>query len=150
MRNMCGLFDTIFYNIIDSSDFEELWPLNKTFPAFKWEMLSLASYILVHILYNILHYNWFIYSYICTFINLLKKFKLYLFYNDYETSSTTYIKYARWHRCLRSDCLHVGGNRSARRKPTCLTWWPPHMPTPGIEPGSQHGTGENLVNTKTD
>jgi len=26
------------------------------------------------------------------------KFKLHLFYNDYETSYTTYINYARWHR----------------------------------------------------
>jgi len=25
------------------------------------------------------------------------KFKLYLFYNDYETSYTTYINHARWH-----------------------------------------------------
>ena len=48
--------------------------------------------------------------------------KLYLFLNDYETSYTTYINYARWHRCLRLDGLRVGGNRSARRKPTCLTW----------------------------
>ena len=53
-----------------------------------------------------------------------KKFKLYLFYNDYKTSYTTYINHARWHRCLRSDGLRVGGNRSTRRKPTCLTWWP--------------------------
>ena len=49
-------------------------------------------------------------------------FKLYLFYN--ETSYTTYINHVRWHRCLRSDVLRVVGNRSARRKPTCLTWWP--------------------------
>ena len=47
--------------------------------------------------------------------------KLYLFYNDYETSYTLYINHARWHRCLRSDGLRVGENRSARRKPTCLT-----------------------------
>ena len=52
------------------------------------------------------------------------KFKLYLFYKDYETSYTTYINHARWHRCLRSDGVRVGGNQSARRKPTCLTWWP--------------------------
>jgi len=25
----------------------------------------------------------------------------YLFYNDYETSYTTYINHARWHPCLR-------------------------------------------------
>ena len=31
--------------------------------------------------------------------------KLYLFYNDYET---TYINHARLHRCLRSDGLRVG------------------------------------------
>jgi len=43
-------------------------------------------------------------------------FKLYLFYNDYETSYTTFINHARWHRCLRSDCLRVEGNRSARGK----------------------------------
>jgi len=30
------------------------------------------------------------------------------------------INRARWHRCLRSDGLRVGGNRSDRRKPTCL------------------------------
>ena len=47
--------------------------------------------------------------------------KLYLFYNDYETSYTTYINHVRWHRCLRSNGLRVGGNR---RKPTCLTWLP--------------------------
>ena len=57
----------------------------------------------------------------CCFIFLFF-FKLYLFYNDYETSYTTYINHACWHRCLRSDGLLVGGNRSARRKPTCLTW----------------------------
>ena len=44
------------------------------------------------------------------------------FYNDYETSYTTYINHARWHRCLRSDGLRVEGHWSARRKPTCLTW----------------------------
>ena len=32
----------------------------------------------------------------------------YLFYNDYETSYTTYINHARWHRCLCSDGLRVG------------------------------------------
>ena len=53
---------------------------------------------------------------------VLFKFKLYLFYNDYETSYTTYINHARWHRCLRSDGLRVGGNRNARKKSTCLTW----------------------------
>ena len=36
----------------------------------------------------------------------------------------TYIYHARWHRCLRSDGLRMGGNWSTRRKPTCLTWWP--------------------------
>ena len=30
----------------------------------------------------------------------------------------------RWHRCLRSGGLPVGGNQSTRRKPICLTWWP--------------------------
>ena len=67
---------------------------------------------------------------------LFKCLNFYLFYNDYETSYTPYINDARWHRCLRSDGLRVGGNRSTRRKPTCLTTWPSHMPTPGIEPGS--------------
>jgi len=47
-------------------------------------------------------------------------FKLYLFYNDYKTSYTTYIKHARWQWCLRLGDHRVGGNRSARRKPTCL------------------------------
>jgi len=28
---------------------------------------------------------------------LSAKFKLYLFYNDYETSYTTYVNHARWH-----------------------------------------------------
>ena len=50
--------------------------------------------------------------------------KLYLFYNNYKTNYTTYINHARCYRCLRSDGLRVGGNRSTRRKPTCLTWWP--------------------------
>jgi len=49
--------------------------------------------------------------------------KHYLLYNDYETSCTTYINHARCQRCWRSDGIRVGGNRSARRKPTCLTWW---------------------------
>ena len=40
-----------------------------------------------------------------------------------QVYNTTYINHARWHRCLRSDGLRVGGNRTARRKPTCLTWW---------------------------
>ena len=36
---------------------------------------------------------------------------------------TTITKHhARWHQCLRLDGLRVGGNRSARGKPTCLTW----------------------------
>ena len=48
----------------------------------------------------------------------------YLFYNDYETSYTIYINHARWHWCLLSGGLCVGGNRNTRRKPTCLTWWP--------------------------
>ena len=51
-----------------------------------------------------------------------QQFKLYLFYNNYETSYTPYFKHARWYRCLRSDGPHVGGNRSAWRKLTCLTW----------------------------
>ena len=42
-----------------------------------------------------------------------KKFKLYLFYNDNETSCTLYIRHARWHRCLRSDASSCG------RKPEC-------------------------------
>ena len=37
---------------------------------------------------------------------------------------TTYINHARWHLCLRSDGLRVGGNQSARSNPSCLTWWP--------------------------
>ena len=44
-----------------------------------------------------------------------------MFYNDNETSYTTYINHARWPQCLRSDGLHLGGNWSAQRKPTCLT-----------------------------
>jgi len=28
------------------------------------------------------------------------KFKLHLFYNDYETSYITYINHARWHRTM--------------------------------------------------
>jgi len=52
------------------------------------------------------------------------KFKFSLFYNDYETNYTTYINHGRWHRCLRLDGLRVGGNQSALRKLTCMTWWP--------------------------
>ena len=58
------------------------------------------------------------------------KFKLFLFYNDYKTSYTTYINHAR------SSGLRVGGNRSTQRKPTWLkmvTTWPSHMPMTGIE-----------------
>ena len=40
-----------------------------------------------------------------THTNCKKKFNLYLFYNDYLTSYTTYINHARWHRCLLSDGL---------------------------------------------
>ena len=54
------------------------------------------------------------------------KFKLYLFYSDYGTRYTTYINHALWRRCLRSDGLRVAGNRSARRKPTCVTWLAVH------------------------
>ena len=46
-----------------------------------------------------------------SYLNYILNF--YLFYNDYETSYTTYIHHARWHRCLRLDGLRVGGNRSA-------------------------------------
>ena len=66
------------------------------------------------------------------------KFKLYLLYKDYETSYTTYINHARWHRCL----------ISCERKPTCLdlvTTWPSHMPTPDIEPGSQQWEASALT-----
>jgi len=42
-----------------------------------------------------------------------------LFYNDYETSNTTY--HARWHRCLGTSGFSVEGNRrSTWRKSTCL------------------------------
>ena len=72
-------------------------------------------------------------TYHITFIimYLYFKFKLYYFYNDYVTSYTTYINHARWHRCLRSDGLRVGGNRSA--------WLGDHMTIShadsGIKPG---------------
>ena len=65
------------------------------------------------------------------------KLILYLFYYDYKTSYTFYINHASWHRSLSSSGLRVWGNRSPRRKLTCLTWWPPHMPPPSTEPGSQ-------------
>ena len=46
---------------------------------------------------------------VCLFCsNWFKMFKLYLFYNDYGTSSTTYINHARWHRCLRLGGPRVG------------------------------------------
>ena len=60
-------------------------------------------------------------------ICLNKKFKYlnvyvnYLFHNDYETSYTTYINHARWHRCVRSCGLRVRENKSTRRKPTFPT-----------------------------
>ena len=76
--------------------------------AKKWRWQSIVKQVLSHKL-----------------ISSLKRRSLnYLFYNDYETSYTTYINHARWHRCLRSGGLRVGGNRSTWRKPTCLTWWP--------------------------
>jgi len=34
----------------------------------------------------------------------------YLFHNDNQTSYTTYINHARWHRCLCLDGLRVGGH----------------------------------------
>ena len=73
-------------------------------------------------------------------MHIYRMFKLYLFYNDYETSYTTFINHARWHRCLRSDGLRVGGNRSFPEEthlPDLVTTWPSHIPTPGIETGSQ-------------
>ena len=64
--------------------------------------------------------------------------KLYLFYNDYETSYTTYINHARWHRCLRSDGLHVP------------VWLGDHMTIsplwPGFDTRRRHVRGE-CVNT---
>ena len=74
--------------------------------------------------------------YICFFY-----FKLYLYYNDYETSYTTYINHARW-----STPMFAFEWSSCRRKPEypgethlsdLLTTWPSDMPTQGIEPRSQ-------------
>ena len=60
---------------------------------------------------------------------IIVKFKLYLFNNDYETSYTTYINHARsgTNICVRTVFMWEetgvpGGNRSTRRKATCLTW----------------------------
>jgi len=44
----------------------------------------------------------------------------FIYFTTITKQRTTYINHARWHRCLRSDGLRVGGNRSARRKLTCL------------------------------
>ena len=66
-------------------------------------------------------------------------FKLYLVYNDYETSFTTYINHACCHRCLYPDGLRVGGNRSTRKKPTCLTWT--HVYTDGCTIRPIHDCG---------
>ena len=55
-----------------------------------------------------------------------------------ETSYTSYIKHARWHRCLCSDGHRVGGKRSARRKSSRLTVWPhDHLTCQGgvLKPG---------------
>ena len=66
---------------------------------------------------------------------MFKKFKLYLFYNDYESSYTTYINHARWH-------WFAFGWSSCGRKPECpeethlsdmVTTWPSHMQTPNIQ-----------------
>ena len=75
------------------------------FVAKKWRWQSIVEQVLSHKL-----------------ISSLKRRSLnYLFYNDYETSYTTYINHARWHRCLRSGGPRAGENRSTWRKPTCLT-----------------------------
>ena len=49
----------------------------------------------------------YIQGWILYFFNFVKT---YLFYNDYETSYTTYINHDHWHRCLPLDGLRVGGN----------------------------------------
>ena len=78
------------------------------------------------------------------------RFKLYLFYNDYETGSTIYINHACWHPCFRSGGLRVGGKRSTRRKPTCLTWLP-HDHLTGrrreSKPGRSGKIGEGVTTT---
>ena len=66
-------------------------PMTSDFEGFLYQILSIS-----------------LFSYFNHILNFI-----YLFYNDYETSYTTYINHARWHRCLRS-C----------GKETCLTWWP--------------------------
>ena len=80
-------------------------------------------------------------------INICRRCQEY-FYNDYETSYTTYTYHARWHRCLRygwSSC----GRKPEYPKETHLsdlvTTWPFHMPTPGIEPGSQRWEASTLT-----
>ena len=93
-------------------------------------------------------YRWcfllFFVSFWCEWVQTCLYQTLFIFYNDYETSYTTYINHARWHRCLCSDGLRVGGNRSAQRKPTCLTWWP-HDHLTCIEPGSQRSEASALT-----
>ena len=51
-------------------------------------------------------------------------FKHCLFDKDYEINYITCTHHSYWHFCLRSYGLCVAGNQSARRKPTCATWWP--------------------------
>ena len=41
------------------------------------------------------------------------------------------MNHARWHRCLRSGGLRVGGNRSAGGKPP--VWFGDHMTTFGLD-----------------
>ena len=74
-------------------------------------------------------------------LHLFFYFKLYLYYNEYETSYTTYINHARW-----STPMFAFEWSSCRRKPEypgethlsdLLTTWPSDMPTQGIEPRSQ-------------
>ena len=67
-----------------------------------------------------------------------KKFKLYLFYKDYETSYTTSCSLTLMFALGWSSC----GRKSECPEETHLsdlvtTWSPSHMPTLGIEPGSQ-------------
>jgi len=50
-----------------------------------------------------------------------KKFKIYLFDNDYGTSYTTYINHARWHRWpRRTDKSRT--IKKQTKKPTRLLW----------------------------
>ena len=128
MLNLCGRFVYIFFlnlafdflSVLRGHSFfssTPQWPMTSDFEGFLYQILSIT-----------------LFSYLNYILN-------YLFYNDYETS---------WSLAL----MFAFGWSSCGRKPECpeethlsdlVATWPSHMPTPGIEPGSQRWEASALI-----